>query len=204
MKNLQTVTSGLLLGLSLSASAGEKYTSGIYDIDPMHSKAGFEVPHLVISSVEGKFKTLEGKIDLNQNFSKSSVEAVLDAKSIDTGVDQRDEHLRSADFFNTKEFPQIKFKSTSIEGKPDKFKLIGDLTIRGVTKRVVLESKYLGSVVDGYGNQKVAIEGKTVINRKDFGLIWNSVVEVGPVVGDKITIELKIQAARPKDKVSAN
>lgn len=198
MKNLKTVTSGLLLGLSLSAAAAGKYTQGVYDIDPMHSKAGFEVPHLVISSVEGKFKTLEGKINLNQNFSKSTVEAVLDAKSIDTGVEKRDEHLRSADFFNTDEFSQIKFKSTSIEGKPDKFKLIGDLTIRGVTKRVTLESKYLGSVVDGYGNQKVAIEGKTVISRKDFGLTWNSVVEAGPVVGDKVTIELKIQAAQSK------
>ena len=204
MKKLTTVTSGLILGLSLSAFADAKYTAGVYDIDPMHSKAGFEVPHLVISSVEGKFKTYEGKIDLNKDFSKSTVEAVLDAKSIDTGVEKRDEHLRSADFFNTAEFPQIKFKSTKIQGKPDKFKLIGDLTIRGVTKSVVLDSKYLGSVVDGYGNSKVAIEGKTVINRKDFGLSWNSVVEAGPVVGDKITIELKIQAARPKEIAKAN
>lgn len=204
MKNLKTVTSGLLLGLSLSAVAEAKYMAGTYDIDPMHSKAGFEVPHLVISSVEGKFKTFEGKIDLNKDFSKTTVEALLDAKSIDTGVEKRDEHLRSADFFNTAEFPQIKFKSTKIEGKPDKFKLIGDLTIRGITKRVVIDSKYLGAVVDGYGNHKVALEGKTVINRKDFGLGWNSVVEAGPVVGDKITIELKIQAARPKEIVSAN
>lgn len=204
MKNLTTVTSGLLLGLSLTALAGGKYTPGTYDIDPMHSKAGFEIPHLVISSVEGKFKTYEGKINLNKDFSKSSFEATLEAKSIDTGVEQRDEHLRSADFFNTAEFPQIKFKSTKIEGKPGKFKLIGDLTIRGVTKRVVLDSKYLGSVVDGYGNQKVAIDAKTVISRKDFGLTWNSLVEAGPVVGDKVTIELKIQAALPKEKVSAN
>lgn len=204
MKNLKTVTSGLLLGLSLSATAGAKYTAGVYEIDPMHSKAGFEVPHLVISSVEGKFKTYEGKINLNKDFSKSTVEAVLDANSIDTGVEQRDEHLRSADFFNTAEFPQIKFKSTKIEGKPDKFKLIGDLTIRGVTKKVTLDSKYLGAVVDGYGNSKVALEGKTVINRKDFGLSWNSVVEAGPVVGDKITIELKIQAARPKEIAKTN
>lgn len=204
MKSLKTVTSGLLLGLSLTATAGAKYTAGVYEIDPMHSKAGFEVPHLVISSVEGKFKTYEGKINLNKDFSKTTVEAVLDAKSIDTGVEQRDEHLRSADFFNTAEFPQIKFKSTKIEGKPDKFKLIGDLTIRGVTKKVTLNSKYLGAVVDGYGNSKVALEGNTVINRKDFGLSWNSVVEAGPVVGDKITIELKIQAVQPKEIAKTN
>lgn len=203
MKNLKTVTSGLLVGLSLSAAAAGDYAPGIYDIDPMHSKAGFEIPHLVISTVEGKFKALEGKINFHQNFEKSSFEAVLDAKSIDTGVEQRDEHLRSPDFFNTKEFPQIKFKSTGIQGGPDNFKLTGDLTIRGVTRKVTLESKYLGAVVDGYGNQKVVLEGKAVISRKDFGLTWNSLVEAGPVVGDKVTIELKIQAARPKDKVGA-
>lgn len=204
MKNLKTVTSGLLLALSLSATAGASYTPGVYEIDPIHSKAGFEIPHLVISSVEGKFKTYGGKIVLNKDFSKSTVEATLDTKSIDTGVEQRDEHLRSPDFFNAAQFPQIKFKSTKIEGKPERFMLIGDLTIRGVSKRVVLDSKYLGTVVDGYGNQKVAITGKTVIKRKDFGLTWDSVVEAGPVVGNKVTIELKIQAALPKDKVSAN
>lgn len=198
MEQLKTVTTGLLLGLSLTAAAGERYAPGVYDIDPMHSKAGFEIPHLVISSVEGKFNSYNGKIDLNQNFSKSSVEAVFDAKSIDTGVEKRDEHLRSADFFNTTEFPQLKFKSTEIVGKPEKFKLIGDLTIRGVTKKVSIDSKYLGSVVDGYGNKKVAIEGKTVISRKEFGLTWNSIVEAGPVVGDKVTIQLKMQAALAK------
>lgn len=170
----------------------------VYNIDPMHSKAGFEVSHLVISTVEGKFKNFSGKLDIKEDFSKSSIEAVLDAKSIDTGVDQRDDHLRSADFFNVSEFPDITFKSTRIEGSPEKFKLIGELTIRGITKEVTLDSKYLGSVVDGYGNSKVALEGKTVINRKEFGLTWSSLVEVGPVVGDKVTIELKIQAAQAK------
>ena len=143
MKNLKLVTSGLLLGLGLSASAGVKYAPAVYNIDPMHSKAGFEVPHLVISSVEGKFKTFSGKIDLNKDFSKTNVEAILEAQSIDTGVEKRDEHLKSADFFNASQFPQIVFKSTKVEGRPEKFKLIGDLTIRGVTKKVTLDSKYL-------------------------------------------------------------
>lgn len=198
MKNLKIVTTGLLMGLSLASFAGGSYTPAVYDIDPMHSKAGFEAPHLVISSVEGQIKAMSGKIDLNQNFAKSKFEATLDAKSIDTGVEQRDEHLRSADFFNVAEYPQIKFKSTKIVGNPKKFVLVGDLTIRGVTKKVTLDSKYLGSVVDGYGNQKIAFVGRTIITRKDFGLTWNSVVEAGPVVGDKITIDLNIQAAKAK------
>ena len=175
-----------------------KVIPATYAIDPMHSKAGFEVPHLVISTVEGKFKNFEGKIAINEDFTKSVIEARIEAKSIDTGVDQRDDHLRSADFFNVAEFPHLEFKSTRIEGAPEKFKVIGNLTIRGITKEVVLESKYLGSVVDGYGNNKIALEGKTVINRKEFGLVWNSLVEVGPVVGDNITIGLKIQAAQVK------
>jgi len=198
MKNFKAMISGLVFSFSLSAFANVNYSPAVYEIDPMHSKAGFEVPHLVISTVEGKFKALGGKIELNKDFSKSSVQASLDAKSIDTGVEKRDEHLKSADFFNTDKYPQILFKSTKIEGKPDKFKLIGDLTIRGVTKRVILDSQYLGSVVDGYGNNKVALIGKAVIDRKDFGLAWNSMVEAGPVVGDKITIELNIQAAKTK------
>lgn len=176
----------------------QKIVPAVYNIDPMHSKAGFEISHLVISTVEGKFKNFSGKLDIKEDFLKSVIEASLGTKSIDTGVDQRDDHLRSADFFNVSEFPEIRFKSTRIEGNPESFKLIGDLTIRDVTKEVILESKYFGNVVDGYGNNKAVFEGKTVINRKDFGLTWSSLVEVGPVVGDKVKIELKIQAAEAK------
>lgn len=202
MKSLKHMTGALLVATSLSVFAAEKYSSGSYQIDPMHSKLGFEVPHLVISSVEGKFTKVEGSINLAKDFEKSVVQAKIEAGSIDTGVGQRDEHLRSADFFNVKENPNLEFKSTGITGSPGKFKLSGDLTIRGVTRRVTLESKYLGTVVDGYGNEKVIIQAKTKINRKDYGLTWNSAVEAGPVVGDEISIDLKIQAARPKVKAA--
>lgn len=191
----------LMLG-SLSSLASDKYAPGIYQIDPMHSKIEFEVPHLVISSIEGRFSKVEGQIELAEQFKKTKVQAKLDATSIDTGVEKRDEHLRSADFFNTKVYPVISFKSLSLEGSSAQFKLIGNLNIRGVTRKVTLDTKYLGTVVDGYGNEKIALHGRTKINRKDFGLTWNSMVEAGPVVGDDIIIDLKIQAARPKVKVS--
>lgn len=204
MKSLKHMTGALLIATSLSSFAAEKYSPGSYQIDPMHSKLGFEVPHLVISTVEGKFTKVDGSINLDKDFKKSLIQAKIDASSIDTGVGQRDDHLRSADFFNVKENPSLDFKSTGITGSPEKFKLIGDLTIRGVTRKVTLDSKYLGTVVDGYGNEKVVIQAKTKINRKDYGLTWNNAVEAGPVVGDEITIELKIQAARPKVKAASN
>lgn len=204
MKSFKNIAGALILATSMTAFAAEKYSAGSYQIDPMHSKVGFEVPHLVISTVEGKFTKVEGSINLDKNFKNSIVQAKIDANSIDTGVGQRDDHLRSVDFFNVKENPNLEFKSTSISGSPEKFKLVGDLTIRGVTRKVTLDSKYLGTVVDGYGNEKVAIQGKTKINRKDFGLTWNNAVEAGPVVGDEISIDLRIQAARPKAKAASN
>lgn len=202
MQFLKNTVAASVLVTSLSGFAAD-YGAGTYQIDPAHSKLGFEVPHLVISTVEGRFKNVEGSVQLAEKFKDSKFSAKIDASSIDTGVAQRDDHLRSADFFNVKESPSLEFVSTKVEGTPKNFKLTGDLTIRGVTRKVTLQSKYLGTAVDGYGNEKVAFQGVTKINRKDFGLTWNSVVEAGPVVGDKITIDLRIQAARPKGKLSS-
>lgn len=186
----------LMVNAALAVDAPKE---GIFQIDPMHSKVGFEVQHLVISTIEGKFNSFQGSIDIKNLFIKSTFNTTIETGSIDTGVDKRDEHLKSPDFFQSKEFPQITFKSTKVIGKPHKFKLVGDLTIKGVTRAVTLESKYLGSVVDGYGNEKIVLEGKTQIKRKEFGLTWNTMVEAGPVVGDDITIILKIQATKVKD-----
>lgn len=192
----------LILALAPMARSESKYEAGSYQIDPMHSKVGFEIPHLVISSVEGKFNQSEGEIKLDSKFEKSSVKVSTDVASIDTGVAKRDDHLKSADFFDVKKYPNMKFESTSISGTPEAFKLTGNLTIHGVTKKVVLDGKYLGTVKDGYGAEKAAFDAKTKISRKDFGLTWNNVVEAGPVVGDEVSISLKIQAAkaRPKTK----
>lgn len=188
-----------LLALSLLPQitmAQSKTEPGTYQVDAMHSKIGFEVPHLVISSVEGSFRAFEGQVEIHSDFTKSKVSAAIDVASIDTGVDKRDDHLRSPDFFDVKKYPKMTFQSVEIKGSQDNFDLIGDLTIHGVKKRVTFKAKYLGAVTDGYGNRKAAFQAQTKINRKEFGLTWNNVVEAGPVVGDEITLVLKIQAAK--------
>ena len=169
--------------MSPVALAKGKPAAGQYQIDPTHSRVGFEVPHLVISSVQGNFKVFEGKVQIEENFAKSKVSTQVDVSSVDTGVAKRDDHLKSPDFFDVQKYPKISFDSTSISGTPEGFKIEGDLTIRGIKKRVSFDSVYLGQVTDGYGNRKVAFKGKTKINRKDFGLIWNMMVEVGPLTG---------------------
>jgi polyisoprenoid-binding protein YceI len=197
MKAVQFLSMTGVLTASLIATAGAQYQPGTYSVDSMHSKVGFEIPHLVISTVEGKFTQFEGKLELAEKFQASQVEAKIDLKSIDTGVAKRDDHLRSPDFFDVKKHPNMTFKSTAIEGEPASFKLTGDLSLHGVTRKVTFNGKYLGSVVDGYGNEKAAFQAKAVINRKDFGLTWSNMVEAGPVVGDEVTIDLRIQAGRP-------
>lgn len=180
---------------ALPAMAETKYKPGQYDIDAAHSKVGFEISHLVISTVEGKFSKFEGKIDMNEKFEKSKVTVTADVASIDTGVAKRDDHLKSPDFFDAAKYPTIKFVSTEVKGTPESFKLTGNLTIHGVTKKVTFDSKYNGSAVDPYKNEKAGFAGKAKISRKDFGLKWNTMVEAGPVVGDEVTIDLRLEAA---------
>lgn len=193
-------TTALVTLITVAAQASAKIESGKFNIDPMHSKVGFEIPHLVISTVEGSFKTFEGTVEIDPTFSKSKVEAEVQISSIDTGVAKRDDHLKSADFFDEKKHPKMIFKSTAIKGTPESFKLEGDLTMHGTKKPVVFEGKFLGAVTDGYGNRKVAFKVTAKINRQDFGLKWSSVVEAGPVVGDEVTITLNIQAAKQAEK----
>lgn len=187
---------GLFSLVSQVAIANPKAEPGQYQIDPMHSKVSFEIPHLVISTVEGSFKEFDGSVQLDENFQKSSVKAKVTMASIDTGFGKRDDHLKSADFFDVAKYPLMQFQSTAIKGQPQSFQMVGDLTIRGIKRKVTFEGQYLGAVTDGYGQRKVAFQAKTRINRKDFGLTWNQAVEVGPVVGDEVTIELRVQAAR--------
>jgi polyisoprenoid-binding protein YceI len=191
------------IGLMVSiCSAETKVEIGKYQIDSMHSKVGFEVSHLVISTVEGSFKEFSGDVELDSDFTKSKVSTDVEINSIDTGVSKRDDHLKSADFFDAKNHSKMTFKSTQITGTPEAFKLIGDLTIRGKKKSVTFDGKYLGAVTDGYGNRKVAFKATTKISRKEFGLKWSSTVEAGPVVGDEVTISLNIQAGKvvPKEE----
>ena len=195
---MRSIVSSVLVSLALAAtaSATDKMEPGKYNIDPMHSKVGFEVPHLVISSVEGKFKTFSGVLNLDEKFEKSNLVAEVDISSVDTSVKDRDDHLKSPDFFDATAFPKMTFKSTSISGKREAFKLTGDLTLKGKTQKVVFDGTYKGTAKDAYGNIKAAFTVTAKINRKDFGLSWNNAVEIGPVVGDIITLDLKIQATK--------
>lgn len=194
----------LLLSLFLSLPAfALDYSEGLYQLDSNHSKIGFEIPHLVISTVEGRFTQVDGTIQLASEFEKSKVEVGVNVASVDTGVIQRDEHLRSPDFFDAKKFPRMSFVSTEIKGKLESFELIGDLTIHGVTKRVTFNTRYLGIVANGYGYDVAAFIGKAKISRKDFGLTYNQTIEAGQVIGDEVTIDLRIQASRPSKKTSA-
>jgi len=200
---MKLVTVGALLTgavLSFTALAEIAYKPGTYPIDVAHSKVGFEIPHLVISTVEGKFNTVEGSVNLNEKFDKSSVKASVDVNSIDTGTVKRDDHLRSPDFFDVKKYPKMTFVSTGIKGTPDSFKLEGKLTIHGVTKPVVFDAKFLGAINDGFGNDRVAFSATTTVKRADYGLTWNKAIEAGPVVGESLTINLKVEAAKPIKK----
>ncbi len=168
-------------------------------IDPMHSEVQFKVKHLVISTVSGFFKSFEGTLETsNEDFEDSDISFALNIDSIDTNQSQRDEHLKSADFFDAAKHPQITFKSTSFKKTgDDEFALVGDLTIKGVTKSVKMAAEYGGSTNDFYGNTKAGFEVTGKINRKDFGLTWDGVTEAGSiVVGEEIKLLINVQFAK--------
>ena len=168
-------------------------------LDPMHSEVQFKVKHLVISTVSGFFKSFEGSLtNENDNFEGASIEFSLDINSIDTNQTQRDEHLKSAEFFDAAQYPHIKFQSASFtKTGNDEYKLTGNLTIKDVTKPVTLDVEYGGSADDFYGNTKAGFEVSGKINRKDFGLTWDGVTEAGAiVVGEDIKIIINAQFAK--------
>jgi len=168
-----------------------------FQIDKTHSEAAFQVRHL-ISKVRGRFTDFDGAIAFDEaEPQRSTVNFTIQAGSIDTGVADRDAHLRSTDFFAVDQYPTITFRSTAIAPKGnDEFEVTGDLTMRGVTRQVVIPVSYLGAAVDPWGNQKIAFEGEVTLNRKDYGLTWNAALETGGfLVGDDVKVSLSVQAA---------
>jgi polyisoprenoid-binding protein YceI len=167
-----------------------------YQIDPSHSTASFSIKHMMIAKVHGGFEKMSGKLVYDRaNPTKSTIEVTIDAASINTRETQRDTHLKSPDFFDVEKYPTITFKSTRIEGAGDELKVIGDLTIHGVTKPVTLDVEGPSEELkDPWGNSKIGASGQTKIKRKDFGLTWNAALEAGGVlVGDDVTITLDVQ-----------
>lgn len=167
-------------------------------IDPAHTRLGFVARHLMASKVRGSFQSFSGTIEVAEDLTQSKVNVSIDTASITTGAEDRDNHLRSGDFFDVEEFPTMTFESTEIKDLGDgKYEVNGDLTIKDVTKPVTLDTTYLGIISDPWGNGKAILEATTKINREEWGLTWNAPLETGGVlVSKEITIELEVQAAQ--------
>jgi polyisoprenoid-binding protein YceI len=168
-----------------------------WNLDPIHSNAQFKVRHMMISNVKGEFHGLKGSLRLDStDITKSSVEATIDVSTINTREEQRDTHLKSADFFDVALFPTMTFKSTEIQKRGvDTLAASGDLTLHGVTRSVVLDVEGPSAPIrDPYGNTRVGLSAVTRINRKDFGLTWNGALEGGGImVGDEIAITIDLE-----------
>lgn len=165
-------------------------------LDPTHAEVSFKAKHLVISTVTGYFRSLDGTVttESEDDFSNANVAFSIDTASIDTNQEQRDAHLRSADFFDAEKHPKITFASTSLEKKGDDYVLKGDLTMAGTTLPVSFDVEYGGIATDGYGNVKAGFEVTGKISRKAFGLTWSAVTEAGAiVVGDEIKLAASVQ-----------
>jgi len=170
-----------------------------FAIDTAHSSAEFAVKHMMVSTVKGRFNIAEGLVRVDEaDPTRSEVSAAIDVASVDTGVADRDAHLRSDDFFNADRFPRFAFRSTAIERVTDRnWRMTGDLTIRDVTRPVVLDVEFEGRGVDAYGKERAGFTATTKISRRDFGVNWNSAIEAGGVVvGDSVRITLNIAVVR--------
>ena len=185
----------LVVALVFSTSA---VFAATYQVDNVHSQVHFKVVHLMISSVRGEFNDYTATIDADPATKEiTSVKATIKTASLDTKNKKRDDHLRSADFFNAADHPEMTFESTRVVGKGDNIVVYGKLTIRGTTKEIELKGKFMGEVKDPWGNSKAGFEAKGMINRQDYGLSWNKMLETGGlVVGDEIEIGLEIEALK--------
>jgi polyisoprenoid-binding protein YceI len=177
-------------------------TTNTWKIDKTHSNIDFKVKHLMISTVRGHFREFDATIELDEaNPESSRVTASVDVASIDTNVTDRDAHLRSDDFFNAEKFPKITFESTQLERHGEtEFRLADNLTIRDVTREVVLDGEFEGRLIDPWGNDRAAFSAQTEISRKDFNVRWNQALEAGGVaVSDKVKISIYVEAVRQKE-----
>lgn len=173
--------------------------TGTYTLDPAHSRIGFVARHAMVTKVRGSFNEFEGHgyFDADEP-AQSYLEVTIKAVSIDTRNADRDAHLRSNEFFDMDAHPEIRFVSTSVEPVAgDAYEVVGDLTIKGVTKPVAINFLYKGAALDPFGNQRIGFEGATVVNRKDWGVNWNTMLEAGGVlVGEKVALEFDVSAIR--------
>ncbi|MEV5278902.1 YceI family protein [Streptomyces sp. NPDC051994] len=192
-KNSSTATSTIEVDPALAA------LSGTYTIDPSHSSIGFTVRHAMVTNVRGSFADHEGVLTLDgANPAASAASIDVRIASVDTGIADRDDHLRSADFFDAEQFPLMSFRSTEAqELGGDKYRMVGDLTIKGVTRPLAIDLEFNGTATDPYGNQRIGFEGSAEILRSDWGLTWNAALETGGVVvSDKVKLTFDISAIK--------
>jgi polyisoprenoid-binding protein YceI len=200
MKNMFRFGAPIALGLVLSAvpTAAEATQ---WELDPSHSRIGFAVKHLMVSTTKGHFKKWGGVVDIDdKDPTKSKIEIEIDVASVDTDDEKRDEHLRNPDFFDVAKHPKMTFKATKIAKAPKGYKVTGDLTIKGVTKPVTLMIEGPAKPAkDPWGNERTGISGTGVINREDYGLTYNAVLETGGVaVGKDVKLELEVEMIKKK------
>ncbi len=183
-------------GVALAIVSTSTIWAANYELDNSHSSVAFEVSHLMVSTTKGEFTDYSGKIVFNKDDLKSFVaDLTIKAESIDTRNKQRDDHLRSADFFDVAKFDTITFKSKKLEAAGDDYQLTGDLTMHGVTKEISLPLKISGPVKNPFGGTAIGLSGQTTINRKDFGILWNKDLDNGGVVvGEDVKVIINLEA----------
>lgn len=194
MNRLLAVTS-LAVAVALNVRAED-----VYKIDPAHTTVGFSVAHLVINEVKGRFKDLEGTITVDSKSANklTGITGSIQAKSIDTGIEKRDEHLRSADFFAVDKFPTITFTSKRIEHRGSKNVVHGTFTMHGVSRDITIPVIIKGPIQDPWGATRIGLKANLTLDRKDYGLTWNKALEAGGVmVGEEIEIEINAEAVKP-------
>ena len=187
--------------ITLTSAATETtvpgYEAGTWNIDPIHSEVGFSVRHMMVSKVRGRFTSFSGQIVTADDPTQSSVTAEIDLGSINTGQEQRDEHIKSADFFEVETYPTMTYKSTGLRVEAGEYVLDGDLTLKGVTKSVPLHLELNGFGPDPYGGVRAGFTATGEISRSDFNVAFNApMANGGVVVGDKVTLHLEIEAVR--------
>jgi polyisoprenoid-binding protein YceI len=176
--------------------------TGTYAIDPTHSRIGFVARHAMVTKVRGSFNEFQGSGYFDaEDPATSHLQLTIQAASIDTRNADRDAHLKSNDFFDMEAYPEITFASTAVEQvDAENYRVTGDLTIKGVTKAVTVDFEYTGTAVDPYKNQRIGFDGTTTVNRKDWGVNWNTALEAGGVlVSEKVTLEFEVSAIRTGD-----
>jgi polyisoprenoid-binding protein YceI len=184
--------------MSTTTSSSTLIPTGTWTVDPAHSKVGFGVKHMGIATVRGEFTDFEGVLEIGEDLSNAKVRGTVKAQSVDTNEAQRDDHLRSPDFFDAAQFPELRFESTSIEAlDAEEFRIVGRLTIHGVTKEIVLHAEVQGTDVDPWGNERVGLEVTGQLSRADYAMRFNQALGSGNMlVGERINLTLDISAIK--------